>query len=110
GHMAERAAAEDAEARAARRAQDAAIKAEQERWQAADHLTDTFSATVRCLVEGSLTAAGYHQHARGQWRKKRMTATQQRPNEKPATATRPTESPQGSLTPEQREQFWNDVV
>jgi hypothetical protein len=70
GPGAELAAAFDTRQRAERMAQADARKAEQARWRAADGILRQFDRLVGMLVHASLLAAGYHQHDRGEWRRK----------------------------------------
>jgi hypothetical protein len=61
--------------RQARREQDCATR---KHIQALDLQTDTLNQTTRTLVKASFLVAGYHQHHRGEWRKRRrQTITQQ---------------------------------
>jgi hypothetical protein len=76
GGFGELVAAADALRRADRRAEAAAFQAETARWEAAlipllelIHLTDV-------LTKAALYAAGYRQHARSSWRKKRHVCDQ----------------------------------
>ncbi len=71
GLVGELAAAADARARAERQAEKAAWRAEQERMEAALAPFKDFYDGVETLVRGSLILAGYHQHHRGEWRRKR---------------------------------------
>src|SRR4051812_15965559 len=69
GERAERAAAEDA----ARREQAAAERAARAELAAA---LDQLDALADQAVRAALTAAGYHRHARGPWRKRRAPRPQ----------------------------------
>jgi hypothetical protein len=71
GDIGELAAAADALRRARRRAQKDQLRAERARWRAADQLLLELSESVGLLARAALLAAGYHQHARGAWRRKR---------------------------------------
>src|SRR5687767_7847168 len=70
GVKGELAAAEDAARRAQRHARDALLRAEKERWRAADAALDELDDLVRLLAHASLHAAGYHRHAQGEWRRR----------------------------------------
>ena len=71
GLKGELAAAADARARAERKAQEIAWRAEQERMEAALAPFEDFYDGVEILARASLILAGYHQHHRGEWRRKR---------------------------------------
>ena len=74
GPVAELAAAQDAELRDAHRQQLKERRAEREHFQAAEDRLVEFCALADALARGALLLAGYHQHDRGQWRRKREHA------------------------------------
>ena len=71
GPGAELAAYEDERERAAREALRCQERAERERLREVDELLAGFSADVKTLTHGTLLAAGYHRHQRGEWRRRR---------------------------------------
>jgi hypothetical protein len=71
GPEAEVAAALDAARRAEQVRRRRAARAEQQRTAVADSLVRSFWELAELLLRASLAAAGYRQHARGHWRKKR---------------------------------------
>ena len=71
GLAGELAAAADARARVKREAEKEAWRAEKERMEAALAPFEDFYDGVETLVRRSLILAGYHQHHRGEWRRKR---------------------------------------
>src|SRR5262245_15183044 len=71
GPQAERAAAQDAERRRQREAEDEARRLESKRWERVETLIRELIRVTDFLVRASLIGAGYHQHDRGAWR--RMT-------------------------------------
>ena len=71
GRLAELAAAVDARERAERRAAEDAERAAMRRMDAADAEVDDLCHRVELLVRATLLAAGYHQHDRGAWRRRR---------------------------------------
>jgi hypothetical protein len=71
GPVAELAAAADALRREGRRARAAALQAERARWEAARAALRRFAAGADLLTRAALLAAGYHQHDRGAWRRRR---------------------------------------
>ena len=73
GLRGELAAAADAQARAERETEMAARQAEQERMEAAIAPLEEFYDSVETLTRASLLLAGYHQHHRGEWRRRRGT-------------------------------------
>ena len=71
GAEAEQAAA-GVERRKAERAEQAErLRLEGQRHQAADHVLATLCDQADALLAAALTAAGYHRHDRGSWRRKR---------------------------------------
>lgn len=70
GPQAEASAAEEADERRRRMADQELWKNRQAMLRDADRFVAEFSAGVKLLTQASLLAAGYHQH-RGTWRKKR---------------------------------------
>jgi hypothetical protein len=68
GPVAEQAAAEDAQRAANIRAQRKARQTDEESWQMAQHPLDQLSQLTSILLQGTLIAAGYYQHDRGEWR------------------------------------------
>lgn len=72
GLAGEQAAASDANHRAARNTQTAARKAEEARHDALDLQVAKFCRGVDLITRAALTAAGFHQHNRGEWRRKRV--------------------------------------
>ena len=73
GPVAEMAAAADAVRQAQRRAEAEARRAERARWEAALAPLEELCLASDLLVRASLTAAGYHQHDRGEWRRRRVS-------------------------------------
>lgn len=71
GPKAEQAAAEDALKRAEQLALNQRRKDDQSAWQQANQPLDQLAAAAAALMKGTLVAAGFHQHDRGEWRKKR---------------------------------------
>ena len=71
GEVAEVIAQLDALDREERRQMEEAFRAECERLDAADRAAGEFSALVDTLAQGALVAAGYRQHNRGEWRRRR---------------------------------------
>ncbi len=72
GIVAELAARLDAEARARRTAEADAILAERARLEPLDSSLEALDAACRTMVAATLTVAGYHQHDRGAWRRRRV--------------------------------------
>ena len=70
GPVAQLAAALDAGHRAQRLATTAAKQTLIARLKTVDELTSEFDECVAILTEATLLAAGYHQHDRGQWRRR----------------------------------------
>ena len=73
GPVAEMAAAADAVRQAQRRAEAEARRAERARWEAALAPLEELCLASDLLARAALTAAGYHQHDRGEWRRKRVS-------------------------------------
>jgi hypothetical protein len=71
GRVAELAAQIDASERAERDRQRAAIRAERAALDALAAPFNEFDALAEVLARAALLAAGYHQHKRGEWRKRR---------------------------------------
>ena len=71
GAVAEVAAAADALRRADRRAAMEARRAEEASWQAALAPLLELSRVADLVARAALLAAGYHQHSRSSWRRKR---------------------------------------
>ena len=71
GLVAELAAQQDAEARAQRLAERARLQHEVTRWGAAAAPLTELSHLLDGLTAAALITAGYHQHHRGAWRKRR---------------------------------------
>jgi hypothetical protein len=74
GPDAERAAAEDEARRAQERARRDADNAEIERLDAADAALAGLERAAGLAARAMLVAAGYHQHKRGEWRRRRDVA------------------------------------
>ena len=70
GYVAELAAELDAIAGADRTGRREDVLAEQERLRTIDTSVDTLIDVVGLLTRSSLTLTGYHQHNRGEWRKR----------------------------------------
>jgi hypothetical protein len=71
GPRAEQAALEASRRRERRRAQAAAFRAEQARWQALEAPSLELTRQTDLLTRAALLVAGYHQHSLGEWRRKR---------------------------------------
>ena len=71
GAAGEQAATEDAQRRAQRQAATATRRAEQDRWDQATSTLQELCDLSDLLVRAALLAAGYHQHSRSTWRRKR---------------------------------------
>jgi hypothetical protein len=71
GLVAELAAQQDAEARAQRLAERDRLQHESARWASATAPLSDLSRLLDGLTAAALIAAGYHQHHRGTWRKRR---------------------------------------
>ena len=74
GALGEAAAAEDAHRRAERTAHAAHAAAERHRLRALDDQVAAVYAAVEALVRERLAVAGYRQHHRGEWRRRRGAA------------------------------------
>lgn len=71
GLKAEQAAVEDAQKRAEQLALNQRRKDDQAAWQRSVQPLDQLAAVAGTLMKGTLVAAGYHQHDRGEWRRRR---------------------------------------
>jgi hypothetical protein len=71
GLRGDQASQEDIRRRAERKAQTEALRAEQVTQAAAAAPLDQLCRLTDLLVEVTLSQLGYHQHARGEWRRKR---------------------------------------
>jgi len=72
GPAAELAAAHDDLRRVEREARRRALRAERERWAAAEAPLARLSRLGDLALRLALTGAGYRQHARGRWRRRRV--------------------------------------
>jgi hypothetical protein len=66
------AAQHDAERRARQDDERLAREAERARLQAIDAQVEAWDEQVKPVIQGLLLLAGYHQHQRGEWRKRRV--------------------------------------
>jgi hypothetical protein len=73
GPEAEAAAKEDAERHTRIRAERDAHRAEQQACKDVLENVEAFDRQVRGVVKATLVAMGFHQHARGQWRRRRRS-------------------------------------
>lgn len=73
GPLAQLAAKLDAEQRARREAKAAAWRAEKAQLEALDGLMNELHKMANFMTQATLTLAGYHQHNRGEWRRRRET-------------------------------------
>jgi predicted dinucleotide-utilizing enzyme len=71
GQAGELAAVKDAAKREARLTVAAARHTERQRFSDLDEAFADLDTVVETLTRAALTAAGYHQHHRGEWRKRR---------------------------------------
>jgi len=71
GPIAEQASAADGRSRAERDADVELRRAARDSWIAADALLQQLSASLDVLTRAALLGAGFRQHNRGQWRRKR---------------------------------------
>lgn len=71
GVLGEIAALEDTYERRRREEEAAAWKEEREQMEALDGLTEELYEAAEILAKAALVASGYHQHKRGEWRKRR---------------------------------------
>ncbi len=71
GILGELAARMDALERQQREEEAALWREERERLEALDGLTEELNEAAEMLAKAALVAAGYHQHKRGEWRKRR---------------------------------------
>jgi hypothetical protein len=74
GLVAKLAAQQDAEARAQRRAERKRLQQEEARWASTAAPLEELSHLLDGLTAAALFTAGYHQHHRGAWRKRRHGA------------------------------------
>jgi hypothetical protein len=70
GPEAELAAALDAHRRRQQQAQREALRADREAWERAAAVLDELIASSDVLVQVCLLIAGFHQHQRGEWRRR----------------------------------------
>ena len=77
GERGEQAAAADALARERREAERAEHTRERRQRDTAETQLTAWYAAVDAQVCAALTAAGYHQHKRGEWRQRRGSSTHQ---------------------------------
>jgi hypothetical protein len=75
GERGEQAAVADAIARERREAEQAEHTRERRRLDTAEAQLTAWYAAVDAQVRQVLTAAGYHQHKRGEWRRRRGSTT-----------------------------------
>jgi hypothetical protein len=73
GALGESADAADKFRRAATKRELERTRAEAARWENADVLLQQIALAMRLLVTAVLVDAGFHQHKRGEWRRKRDT-------------------------------------
>jgi len=73
GALGEIAAYMDALERHQREEKAALWREERKRLESLDALTEELSEAAEVLAKAALVAAGYHQHKRGEWRKRRGT-------------------------------------
>jgi hypothetical protein len=71
GPAGQRAAEEDAGRRAARKEEQARLEALRAEWRERERERERLEARADALLRGSLLVAGYRQHDRGEWRKRR---------------------------------------
>jgi hypothetical protein len=71
GQIGEAAAAADAYDRGQRKAESERLRAQVVAWREADALLDHLATATALLARAALEKAGYHQHRRGKWRKRR---------------------------------------
>lgn len=71
GLKGEMASALDAKTRMVKRRRAAVWTAQRTRVEACETRTDAFERAVMLLARTALVLAGYHQHHRGEWRRKR---------------------------------------
>lgn len=71
GVLGELAARMDSLERRQREEEAAAWKEEREQMEALDGLTEELYEAAEVLAKAALVASGYHQHKRGEWRKRR---------------------------------------
>ena len=78
GRVAELAAQLDTTERERRDNERAQQKLERDRQRAVDEPLEELVALVELLARAALRAAGFHQHKRGEWRKKRVRSEETR--------------------------------
>lgn len=71
GPVAEFSAAHDADERARRTAEAARARGERERLAREEEPVAALDAAVATLTKAALVLAGYHQHDRGEWRRRK---------------------------------------
>ena len=71
GVLGEIAAQMDAQERRSREEEEASWREEREQLEALDSLTAELYEAAEILAKATLLASGYHQHKRGEWRKRR---------------------------------------
>ena len=71
GPAAELAAGEDEYRRRRREARRAAQRADQEAWDAVEQEASAAYETLGTLIRAGLLVRGFHQHKRGEWRRRR---------------------------------------
>jgi len=77
GELGRAAATLDAQDRGRRLADAAAWRKEKDQLEALDARVATLCELIEMLARAALTAAGYHQHKRGEWRKRRAGKARQ---------------------------------
>jgi hypothetical protein len=83
GPEAEQAAREDAEKRAQREARVQRKRQRRQEYEAAQLALAALGTECQNLVRASLLSAGYHQHDRGKWRKRRADRNSEERPERP---------------------------
>jgi hypothetical protein len=71
GWLADLAAATDAHTRAEREARRETLREERAEQQAVEEILEALDERADLAARAALLAAGYHQHKRGEWRKRR---------------------------------------
>ena len=72
GPVAEFAAREDEQRRREREARSAAQRAEREAWEDVEERASDAYRKLGTLIQADLVARGFHQHRRGEWRRRRV--------------------------------------